>query len=68
MITERGKSVYKGVAIGKISVHKSGEQPVKRVHVENTEAEKEFCVIYMLITRFSGIFHQIAGLAVQEET
>lgn len=41
MITERGKSVYKGVAIGKISVHKSGEQPVKRVHVENVEAEKE---------------------------
>ena len=41
MITERGKSVYKGVAIGKISVHKSGEQTIKRVHVEDIEAEKQ---------------------------
>lgn len=34
-----GKSVFNGVAIGKISVYKKGEQKVKRVKVEDAEAE-----------------------------
>ncbi len=34
-----GKSVFNGVAIGKISVYKKGEQQVKRVKVADMEAE-----------------------------
>lgn len=34
-----GKSVFNGVAIGKISVYKKGEQQVKRVKVADAEAE-----------------------------
>ena len=41
MKRETGKSVYKGIAIGKISLHKSGEQTVKRVHITDVEGEKE---------------------------
>lgn len=35
----RGKSVFGGIAIGKISVHKKGELQVKRVRIEDAEAE-----------------------------
>lgn len=34
-----GKSVFHGVAIGKISVYKKGEQQVKRMKVTDTDAE-----------------------------
>lgn len=34
-----GKSVFKGIAIGRISVYKKGEQLVKRTRIEDTEAE-----------------------------
>ena len=34
-----GKSVFNGVAIGKISVYKKGEQQVKRVKVDDAETE-----------------------------
>ncbi|MBD5475054.1 MAG: phosphoenolpyruvate--protein phosphotransferase [Lachnospiraceae bacterium] len=34
-----GKSVFQGVAIGKISVYKKGEQQVKRIKVTDTDAE-----------------------------
>ena len=34
-----GKSVFKGIAIGKISVYKKGEQLVKRTRIEDTQAE-----------------------------
>ncbi|MBD5485637.1 MAG: phosphoenolpyruvate--protein phosphotransferase [Lachnospiraceae bacterium] len=34
-----GKSVFQGVAIGKISVYKKGEQQVKRMKVTDTDAE-----------------------------
>ena len=35
----QGKSASGGVAIGKIFLYQKGEQQVKRLHVENTEAE-----------------------------
>lgn len=34
-----GKSVFNGVAIGRISVYKKGDRQVERVKVEDTEAE-----------------------------
>lgn len=34
-----GKSVFGGIAIGKISVYKKNEQQVKRVRIEDTEGE-----------------------------
>lgn len=36
-----GKSVFNGVAIGRISVYKKGEQQVKRVKIDDAEAEIE---------------------------
>lgn len=35
----QGKSVFGGIAIGRISVHKKDEQQVKRVRIEDTEQE-----------------------------
>lgn len=35
----QGRSVFNGIAIGKICVYQKGEQPVKRCKVEDTEAE-----------------------------
>ena len=40
MTIYEGKSVFEGVAIGKISVYTKSEQSVKRTKVEDTEAEK----------------------------
>lgn len=39
MITLTGKSVFGGVAIGKLSFYKRSEKVIKREHVEDTEAE-----------------------------
>jgi len=36
-----GKSVFKGIAIGRISVYQKSQQQVKRIHIENPEVEKE---------------------------
>lgn len=35
----RGKSVFSGIAIGRIKVYRKGEQQIKRVRVEDTEQE-----------------------------
>ena len=35
----QGKSVFGGIAIGRISVHKKDEQQVKRVKIENPDLE-----------------------------
>lgn len=35
----KGKSVYKGVALGKIAVLRKAENVVKRIHIEDTKAE-----------------------------
>ena len=40
MQTYRGKSVFGGVAVGKICVDQKGEQTVKRTKIENAEQEK----------------------------
>lgn len=37
MITLSGKSVFGGIAIGKISFYKRNEITIKRSHVEDTE-------------------------------
>ena len=37
----KGKSVFGGIAIGKISVYKKGEQQVKRTRIDDTSAELE---------------------------
>ncbi|MDD2978677.1 MAG: phosphoenolpyruvate--protein phosphotransferase [Hespellia sp.] len=39
MITIKGKSVFGGVSIGKISFYKRNEQVIKRLHIEATEEE-----------------------------
>ena len=39
MITLRGKSVFGGVAIGKIAFYKRNEITIKRIHVDDTEGE-----------------------------
>lgn len=41
MKTYTGKSVFNGIAIGKISIYQKGEQQVKRVKVDDTENEKK---------------------------
>ncbi len=41
MLKYNGKSVYKGIAIGKIRVFEKGESRVKRVHTEASDKEKE---------------------------
>ena len=39
MITLKGKSVFGGVAIGKISFYKRNETVIKREHMEDSDAE-----------------------------
>ena len=41
MTIYEGKAVFEGVAIGKLSVYKKQEQSVKRVKIEDSEAEKK---------------------------
>ena len=36
-----GKSIFKGIAIGKIFFYQKGTQQVKRVKIDNVEAEKK---------------------------
>lgn len=36
----QGKSVFGGVAIGRIHIFSKGQQQVKRIKVQDTEAEK----------------------------
>ena len=37
----RGKSVFGGIAIGKICVYRKGEQQIKRVKTEDTDDEMQ---------------------------
>ena len=37
----KGKSVFGGIAIGRIKVYNKSEQQVKRVHIDDTEHEKD---------------------------
>ena len=40
MITLKGKGVYGAIALGRVSVFTRKEASVKRVHIEDTQAEK----------------------------
>ena len=40
MITLTGKGVYGAIALGRISVFKRKDASVKRIHIDDTEAEK----------------------------
>ena len=35
----KGKSVFAGIAIGRIKVYNKSEQQVKRVHIDDTQHE-----------------------------
>lgn len=48
MITLSGKSVFGGVAIGKIAFYKRQEKQVRRYHVEDTEAD----IVILRLTPF----------------
>ena len=41
MVIYEGKAVFEGIAIGKISVYKKQEQLVKRIKIDDPEAEKK---------------------------
>lgn len=41
MITFEGKGVYGALALGKVSIFKRGEEPVRRIRVSDPEAEKK---------------------------
>ena len=41
MVVYEGKAVFEGIAIGKISVYKKQEQLVKRIKIDDVEAEKK---------------------------
>lgn len=40
MTTFEGKGVYGALALGKVSIFKRGEEPVRRIRVSDPEAEK----------------------------
>lgn len=41
MVKYTGKGVYGAIAIGKVSVFKKRDAEVKRVHIDDTESEKQ---------------------------
>lgn len=41
MVIYEGKAVFEGIAIGKLNIYQKKEQSVKRVKVDDTEAEKK---------------------------
>ena len=54
----QGKSVFGGVAIGRIHVFSKGQQQVKRIKVQDTEAEKKrYCeAVQTAITELQGLY------------
>ena len=58
MITIKGKSVFGGVAIGRIHVFSKGQQQVKRIKVQDTEAEKKRYreAVQTAITELQGLY------------
>ena len=54
----QGKSVFGGIAIGRISVHKKDEQQVKRVKIENHD-----CILLLkwLCKKGSFIFETLTN-------
>ena len=54
----QGKSVFGGVAIGRIHVFSKGQQQVKRIKVQDTEAEKKLYreAVQTAITELQGLY------------
>lgn len=54
----QGKSVFGGVAIGRIHVFSKGQQQVKRIKVQDTEAEKKRYreAVQTAITELQGLY------------
>ncbi len=54
----KGKSVFGGIAIGRIKVYNKSEQQVKRVHVDNTEHEKKryYAAVDKAASQLQGLY------------
>ena len=60
----KGKSVFGGIAIGRIKVYNKSEQQVKRVHVDDTEHEKKR--YYAAIDKAARQLQELYDKAVKE--
>lgn len=60
----KGKSVFGGIAIGRIKVYNKSEQQVKRVHVDDTESEKKR--YYDAVDKASSQLQELYDKAVKE--
>lgn len=54
----KGKSVFGGIAIGRIKVYNKSEQQVKRVHVDDTEHEKKryYAAVDKAASQLQGLY------------
>lgn len=60
----KGKSVFGGIAIGRIKVYNKSEQQVKRVHVDDTEHEKKR--YYAAVDKAAMQLYELYDKAVKE--
>lgn len=60
----KGKSVFGGIAIGRIKVYNKSEQQVKRVHVDDTEHEKKR--YYAAVDKAAMQLQELCDKAVKE--
>lgn len=60
----KGKSVFGGIAIGRIKVYNKSEQQVKRVHIDDTEHEKKR--YYAAIDKAARQLQELYDKAVKE--
>ncbi len=60
----KGKSVFGGIAIGRIKVYNKSEHPVKRIHVSDTELEKKR--YYSAVLEASNQLGQLYDKALKE--
>lgn len=60
----KGKSVFGGIAIGRIKVYNKSEQQVKRVHIDDTEHEKK--IYYAAVDKAAMQLQELYDKAVKE--
>lgn len=60
----KGKSVFGGIAIGRIKVYNKSEQQVKRVHIDDTEHEKKR--YYAAVDKAAMQLYELYDKAVKE--
>lgn len=60
----KGKSVFGGIAIGRIKVYNKSEQQVKRVHIDDTEHEKKR--YYVAVDKAAMQLQELYDKAVKE--